>query len=77
MKVIETMNYQIEQDKDTGKWCVYKVEDGSKLYEFDTRMEAMKQLKQLLADESLDKKDESKKADDKEIDANGADDDQA
>lgn len=41
------MDYQIEQEN--GKWCVYRKKDGKKLEEYDTRPEAMKEVKRLIA----------------------------
>lgn len=61
MKVPETMNYQIEQDPATGKWAVYNIESGEKVSEdFDTRFYAMQDMKQRMADESLEKKNPKK-----------------
>lgn len=61
MKVPETMEYQIEQDPATGKWAVFEIDTGDKVSDdFETRFDAMKDMKQRMADESLNKKDESK-----------------
>lgn len=53
------MNFTVQQDSDTGKWCVYKNDTGEKLSEWDSRPEAMKELKKLLAEEKKEPKKES------------------
>lgn len=41
------MKYSIEQDEDTGKYCVYDSDTGKKLSEWDTRREATREMGRL------------------------------
>ncbi len=41
------MKYSIEQDEETGKYCVYDSESGEKLSEWDTRREATREMGRL------------------------------
>lgn len=61
------MKYSIEQDEETGKYCVYDSESGEKLSEWDTRREATREMGRLNAEDS--------KAPSKKKDASDDDDD--
>ena len=41
------MKYSIEQDEETGKYCVYDSESGEKLSEWDTRRQATREMGRL------------------------------
>lgn len=45
------MKYSIEQDEETGKYCVYDSESGEKLSEWDTRREATREMGRLNAED--------------------------
>lgn len=46
----DNVDYQIEQED--GKWRVYRKKDGKMLKEYDTRPEAMKEVKRLIAEDA-------------------------
>ena len=52
------LKYSIEQDEETGKYCVYDSDSGEKLSEWDTRRQATREMGRLNAEEE---KGESKK----------------
>lgn len=41
------LKYSIEQDEETGKYCVYDSDSGEKLSEWDTRREATREMGRL------------------------------
>lgn len=41
------MKYSVEQDEETGKYCVYDSESGEKLSEWDTRRQATREMGRL------------------------------
>ncbi len=41
------MKYSIEQDEETGKYCVYDSDSGEKLSEWDTRRQATREMGRL------------------------------
>lgn len=65
------LKYSIEQDEETGKYCVYDSESGEKLSEWDTRRQATREMGRLNAEdgktppaEDPKKKDSSRSLDD-------------
>ncbi len=50
------MKYSIEQDEDTGKYCVYDSDTGKKLSEWDTRREATREMGRLQREEGSESK---------------------
>lgn len=51
------MKYSVEQDSETGKWCVYDSEKGSKLSEWGSRREAIQEMGRLSREEGTNDKD--------------------
>ena len=61
------MHYSIEQDEETGKYCVYDSDSGKKLSEWDTRREATREMGRLQREEgSESKKKEASENEDEE-----------
>lgn len=58
------MKYSVEQDEETGKYCVYDSESGEKLSEWDTRREATREMGRLNTEDGKTKP--AKKADPEE-----------
>ena len=50
------MHYSIEQDEETGKYCVYDSDTGKKLSEWDTRREATREMGRLQREEAGESK---------------------
>lgn len=62
------MKYSIEQDEETGKYCVYDSDSGEKLSEWDTRREATREMGRLNAEsEAAPKKKEPSDDDDHDM----------